>query len=101
MTSRAKRKGNTYELEVVKELEDHGFDAERSWGSDGRSFGDEYASDVDVRAVKDGKEYRIQCKRRKTSPNWLYFGTCDMVVYRADREETIVFMKLKDWLNQS
>ena len=100
MPSKAKTKGNAFEREVVKLFEEHGFKAERSWGSDGRSFGEDYASDVDVRAVRDGKEIRIQCKRRKSSPNWLYFGTCDMVVFRADREEILVFMNLKDWLNE-
>lgn len=98
MPSKSKIKGNAFEREIVKFLEEHGFEAERSWGSDGRSFGEDYASDVDVRAEKDGKEYRIQCKRRKSSPQWLHFGTCDLVIFRADREETIVFMKLKDWI---
>ncbi len=100
MPSASKRKGNNFELEIVKELQANGFESERAWGSDGRSFGNNYASDVDVRAVKDGKEYRIQAKRRKSSPQWLHFGTCDLVIFRADREDTIVFMKLKDWLNE-
>ena len=49
MPSSASRKGYKGEVEVVELLRDLGFIAERSWGSDGRSFGEK--SDIDVKAI--------------------------------------------------
>jgi hypothetical protein len=53
---------------------------------------------VVVVAKKDKKTLKIQAKRRKSIPQWLAFGNCDLVMTRADRGETVVLMKMKDWL---
>lgn len=96
MPSKSKTKGNSYERELVSQLQDAGYSVKRAWGSDGRSMG--YTEDVDILAKKDKKKLKIQAKRRKSIPKWLAFGNCDLVMCREDRGETIVLMKLKDWL---
>ena len=96
MPSKSKTKGNSYERELVNQLQDAGYSVKRAWGSDGRSMG--YTEDVDILAKKDKKKLKIQAKRRRNIPKWLAFGNCDLVMCREDRGETIVLMKLKDWL---
>ena len=96
MPSRSKTKGNAYERELVEQLSKAGFKVKRAWGSDGRSMG--YTEDVDIVAKKGKKNLKIQAKRRKNIPKWLAFGNCDIVMCREDRGETIVLMKMKDWL---
>ena len=96
MPSKAKTKGNTYERELVDQLSQAGYKVKRAWGSDGRSMG--YTEDVDIVAKKNKQTFKIQAKRRKSIPKWLAFGNCDLVMCREDRGETIVLMKLKDWL---
>ena len=96
MASKSKSKGNTYERELVDRLSKEGYDVKRAWGSDGRSMG--LTEDVDILANKDGKSLKIQAKRRRTIPKWLAFGNCDLVMCREDRGETIVLVKLEDWL---
>ena len=91
MPSKSKTKGNSYERELVNQLQDAGYSVKRAWGSDGRSMG--YTEDVDILAKKDKKKLKIQAKRRR-----LAFGNCDLVMVREDRGETIVLMKLEDWL---
>ena len=72
----SKAKGTGYENELVKKLEESGFEkVKRAWGSDGRSMGE--APDVDILA--DG--IKIQAKRRKSIPKWLNLGNCDVVMY--------------------
>jgi Holliday junction resolvase len=97
VASKSKSKGNTYERELVDQLAKEGYDVKRAWGSDGRSMG--FTEDVDILAKKSGKTYKIQAKRRKSIPKWLAFGNCDLVMTREDRGETIVLVKLDDWLN--
>lgn len=97
MASKSKSKGNTYERELVDRLSQEGYDVKRAWGSDGRSMG--LTEDVDILANKDGKSLKIQAKRRRTIPKWLAFGNCDLVMTREDRGETIVLVKLDDWLS--
>ena len=93
MANRSKAKGTGYENELVKKLEDAGFeDVKRAWGSDGRSMGE--APDVDILA--DG--IKIQAKRRKSIPKWLNMGNCDVVMYREDRGITFVSMTFDDWV---
>ena len=99
MPSKSKRKGNTYENELKAELEKEGFKVDRAWGSDGRSLG--LSEDVDLVAKKGNKKYLIQAKRRKSIPKWLQFGNCNLVMTREDRGETIVLIKLKDFINET
>jgi len=96
MPSKSKSKGNTYERELVEQLSKAGYKVKRAWGSDGRSMG--LTEDVDILAKKNKKTLKIQAKRRKSIPKWLAFGNCDLVMCREDRGETIVLMKIKDWL---
>ena len=89
----SKRKGNTYEHELVKMLNKAGFtNVVRAWGSDGRSIGQR--ADVDL--VADG--IKIQAKRRKVIPKWLSLGSCDVLMFRGDREFTRVSMRFEDWV---
>ena len=93
MSINSKRKGSAYENELVKKLEESGFkNVKRSWGSDGRSLGE--ASDVDI--VAD--DIKIQAKRRKSIPQWLSLGNCDVVMFREDRGLTFVCMTFDDWV---
>ena len=96
MASKSKSKGNTYERELVEQLSKAGYKVKRAWGSGGRSMG--CTEDVDIVAKKNKKTLKIQAKRRKSIPQWLAFGNCDLVMTRADRGETVVLMKMKDWL---
>ena len=97
MSSKSKQKGNRFERECVAIAQKKELKSARAWGSDGRSMG--FTEDVDILAKKSGKTYKIQAKRRKSIPKWLAFGNCDLVMTREDRGETIVLVKLDDWLN--
>lgn len=89
----SKRKGTGYENELVKRLLANGFEkVKRAWGSDGRSLGLE--PDVDI--VADN--VKIQAKRRKSIPQWLRLGNCDVVMFREDRGLTYVCMTFDDWV---
>ena len=91
MTSPSKRKGNTYERELVQRLREAGFEACRAWGSDGRALGE--AAEVDV--VADGM--RVQCKRRKQLAAWLGLGAgVDWVSMRADKGEPVAVLREAD-----
>ena len=83
MPSSASRKGYQGEVEVVELLRDLGFTAERSWGSDGRSFGEK--SDIDVKATKGDLTILVQVKRRKKIAGFLDFKNADVVMVRQDR----------------
>ena len=84
MPSSASRKGYSGEVEVVKILQDLGFDARRSFGSDGRAFGE--ASDIDVKATKDDLTLLVQVKRRKKIASYLEFKNANVVMVRQDRK---------------
>ena len=84
MPSSASRKGYKGEVEVVELLRDLGFTAERSWGSDGRSFGEK--SDIDVKATKGDLTILVQVKRRKKIAGFLDFKNADVVMVRQDRK---------------
>ena len=99
MPNRSKEKGNRFERYIVSLCEQSDIPAKRSWGSDGRSLG--LSEDVDLVANKGNKKYLIQAKRRKSIPNWLQFGNCNLVMTREDRGETIVLIKLKDIINET
>jgi len=64
-------------------MRDIGFEAERSWGSDGRSLS--LPPDIDIKAVRDDLELHIQVKRRKKIANYLDFKNANMVAVRQDR----------------
>ena len=91
MPSSASRKGYKGEVEVVELLRDLGFIAERSWGSDGRSFGEK--SDIDVKATKGDLTIRVQVKLA----DFLSFKNADVVMVRQDRKPWLWIVKHK-WM---
>jgi|TARA_R100001530_G_scaffold135542_1_gene113009 Holliday junction resolvase len=91
MPSKASRKGYSGEVEVVRLLEDLGFAAERSWGSDGRSFGEK--SDIDVKATKGDLTILVQVKRRKKIADYLTFRNADIVMVRQDFKPWVWIVK--------
>ena len=91
MPSSASRKGYKGEVEVVELLRDLGFTAERSWGSDGRSFGEK--SDIDVKATKGDLTILVQVKRRKKIAGFLDFKNADVVMVRQDRKPWLWIVK--------
>ena len=48
--NRSKQKGNRFERECVKMAENHGFSAERAYGSNGRALGESETVDIVIRA---------------------------------------------------
>jgi Holliday junction resolvase len=97
MSSKAKRKGNGFEVEVVKVLKQRGFVAERAWGSNGIALGE--APDVDIIVRLRALKFRLQAKRRARLPQYLTPSeTVDAVVARADRGETLIVLRLDEFL---
>lgn len=94
MASKQRRKGFDYEREVKSVFENYGFlNVQRAYGSNGLSLP---GCEEDVDVLADG--YKIQCKRRKSAPKWMELGTCDMLVYREDRGESMVVLPLEKLL---
>ena len=94
MTHPSKRKGNTFERELVNQAKAAGLDAERAYASNGRSLG--HHEEVDVLVA--GK--RIQAKRRKAIAKWMRPNeNVDAVVVREDQGESIVLMRWKEYLS--
>lgn len=73
MTHPNKRRGNRYERELVDEAEAVGLEAERAWGSDGRSLGEGKACDLLIRGRDDMilDALRVQAKKRKNIGNYI------------------------------
>ena len=98
MTNKSKRKGTGYERECVDLFKQNGFkNVQRAWGSDGRSLSPPRPPDVDL--VAD--DILVQCKRRKSVPKWLRLGNCEVVMFRADRDENYVIMKFDDYMERT
>ena len=78
-----KRKGSSYERELVKAAEQAGLVAKRAWGSNGQALGESEGVDAVIAGV------RVQAKRRARIACWLKppLG-CDVVAVREDRGET-------------
>lgn len=103
---RNKQRAYEHETQVVKAAEEHGFKARRAWGSNGRAMG--LPADVDVeiavpeafhRPIGRARAYRIQCKRKKKLPAYLRIpDSCHATVFREDRGEQYVMMRLEDLL---
>jgi hypothetical protein len=98
MSSPSRVKGFTYERELVALLRAAGFEADRMWGSDGRSRG--YAKGVDVTAEREGRLWRIQAKRvAKIGDRFKPGDGVDAVMMREDRGDTLVVLRLSDFLD--
>ena len=94
MSSPSKRKGNTFEREVVTQAKERGLTAIRAYASNGLSLGE--AEDVDVKIGK----LKGQCKRRKRIAMWLKPPeSCDIALVREDRGKTYVIIEYGDFLS--
>lgn len=87
------KKGYRGEVEVREILEALDFDAQRSWGSDGRSLS--LPSDIDILAKRDGLEFHVQVKRRKKIASYLEFRNANIVAVREDRGEWLFIVNAK------
>ena len=91
------QKGYRGEVEVLELFENLNIQAMRSWGSDGRSMrnakGQSYKSDVDIVAMIDEWDLKIQVKRRKKLPSYLQFRNCELVATRMDRGSWVYILQ--------
>ena len=95
MPSSSKRKGSSFEREIVNEARAAGLDAERAYASNGRALGECEAVDVTVQGM------RLQAKRRKGLASYLQIPDgADAVVFRQDRGETLVLLRWRDLLEK-
>lgn len=102
MTSKNKARGNQFEREVVKLAEKYGYKAKRAYASNGLSLG--LTEDVDVLI---GKDFKIQCKRRKAFPAWFCAeelesdnSNFDAVVIRRERSKPLIIMDFEAFLKE-
>ena len=97
MSSKSKAKGNAYERQIVKYLESLGYQAERAWGSNGKAFGEH--EEVDLKAIIEGKELKLQLKRRRSIPQWIGLTeVVDASILREDRGDNYLILKLDRFL---
>jgi len=93
MSSPSKRKGNTFEREVVSQAKSLNLKAIRAYASNGMSLGEAEDVDVKIEGIKG------QCKRRKRIAKWLKPPeSCDIALVREDRGETYVIIEYGDFL---
>ncbi len=93
MTHPSKRKGNTYERELVNGASELGIEAKRAYASNGQALG--HHEEVDC--LIGG--YRVQAKRRKSiSSHLIPSENVDCVAMRQDKGETLIVMRWSDWL---
>lgn len=98
MTTKSKRKGATFELELVKALQERGIQAEKAWGSNGKALGE--TEGVDLVFDWETERWRVQAKRRAKLPEYVKPPEgADIVMMREDRGETLVVVPLKDFLD--
>lgn len=92
MPNRSKQKGDRYERQIVNDLRESGFEAERTLERGARSDGTP-TWDIDLKAL--GSSYRGECKSYgansfKTDYKWL--EGVDFVFKKANNKSTIVMM---------
>ena len=94
MTHPSKRKGNTFERELVNAARDSGLPAQRAYASNGESLGLDAEVDVVVAGVK------IQAKRRAKIAKWLKPSeNVDAVVVREDHGDPYIVLSYYDYLD--
>jgi Holliday junction resolvase len=102
MASKSKAKGNRFERECVDIAEQHGFNAKRAWGSDGRSIGMSPEVDLVINYLLDedtAREMKVQCKVRKSIASYLLPpDDCDITLIKQDRGEIYATIRYKDLL---
>lgn len=89
-----RNRGFGYEREIVKDFRSGGFEADRAWGSDGRSRG--LPEDVDIIVkIEGGTHALFQAKRKKQIAAFLKPEAHHMgVILREDRGESLVVIRL-------
>lgn len=98
MPSKSKRKGNRVERVIVDILKEAGWDATRAWGSNGRALGKH--EEVDITATIGSYEFDIQVKGRKSIAEYMIPPeSCDMTIAKADRQEPLVVISLKKFID--
>ena len=102
MPNKSKAKGNRFEKECVEIAEQHGFQAKRAWGSDGRSIGKDAEVDVVINYLLSSemeREMDVQCKvRNKIAQYLLPPDSCDITLIKQDRGEIYATIRYKDLL---
>lgn len=110
MTSKQRIKGFNYERSIVKQFNDIGWIASRSWGSNGKSSG--LPEEVDISTyhptIEPTSELHptrsplwLQCKRIKQLPKWLGMsGKIDAVVMREDNNKSYILLRFDDFLKR-
>lgn len=94
MTHPSKRKGNSYERELVNQAKESGLTAKRAYGSNGEALG--HHAEVDVLVA----EKRIQAKRRASIAAFMRpTENVDAVCIREDRGETLVVITWWEYLD--
>ena len=94
MTHPSKRKGNSFERELVNIAKASGIESKRAYASNGESLG----LHPEVDCLVGG--YKIQAKRRKVLASWLYpSNKVDVVAARPDGGEALVILTYSDWLD--
>lgn len=95
MPSKSKRKGNTYESELVHILQENGFKATRAWGSNGKALGE--AEGVDIVLIdSNNQKWLVQAKRRAKLADYMKPPDgCEIVMMREDRGENLVVLPLQ------
>ncbi len=92
MSHPSKKKGYTFEKELVDFFTAKGVESVRAWGSNGAALG--LPPDVDLTAAA----CRIQAKRRRALPSYLQIPEgADVVAFRQDRGPTLILMRLEDF----
>ena len=94
MTHPSKRKGNSFERELVNGAVARGLRGKRAYASDGQSLG--LGKEVDCLIAG----WPVQAKRRKAIAKYLKIpGGCKAVAFRENRGETYVLMTYDSFLD--
>lgn len=95
MAHPSKRKGNTFERELVNEALKLGLLAERAFASNGRALGEAETVDCLIQGC------RVQAKRRaRISADFKVPEGADVTVFREDKGETFVLMRWSDFMSK-
>ena len=90
-----KRRGFSFEREIVHIANDKGLIAERAYASNGRALGEHESVDVMIAGC------RVQCKRvKRLADKYRLNEHQDAVVFREDRGEPVVMLRLDDFLDK-
>lgn len=94
MTHPSKRKGVSFERELVDIAKARGLSAKRAWGSNGQALGMHDEVDLVVEEVK------VQAKRRARLASYMKPSEhVDAVAMREDRGECLLVVRYEDYLD--